>query len=382
MTTSCSRVNPTRRRMAGFSLVELMVAILIGMVGVLIMANVLLSSSERGRTTSGGNEAMSNGAVMLHMIQRDLTQAGYGINEVRLLGCSMTLPTGVTVPIAPVVVNPPTSLIPAGDAGSDRLFVIYGNSSFQPQGNSILSVSGSSYTVQSPASFTTNDYVLAVPDKAVADNCAGTVTLARVTGTTATTVTVNSASTTATALYNLGPVPRVIGYAVRNGALTSCDYMAVDCTSTTASDIALRWPALAPNIPVLRAVYGRDVPSSGVLDGTVNAWDQTTPVSPSSSTQLDPRACGWGAVLGMRLVLVARSATYESRISSSTNARECNSDTTTVSPTWQAASAAPINLAATSPSSSPNLWQCYRYRTFETVAPLRNMIWMGSTTGC
>lgn len=371
-----------RHRSAGFSLVELLVAILIGMVGVLIMANVLLSSSERNRTTSGGNEAMSNGAVMLHMIQRDLTQAGYGVNEIRLLGCSMTLPSGVTVPIAPVVINPPTSLVPAGDAGSDRLFVVYGNSAFQPQGNPILSVSGAVYTVQSPASFATNDYVLAVPDKGVTDNCAGTITLARVTGTTSTTVTVSSASGTATALYNLGPVPRVIGYAIRNGALTSCDYMTVDCTSSTAADIALRWPAMAPNIPVMRAAYGRDTPASGVLDGIVNTWDQTTPVNPASSTQLDPRACGWGAMLGMRLVLVARSATYESRVASGTGARECDSSTTTASPTWQASSAAPINLAATAPSSAPNIWQCYRYRTFETVAPLRNMIWMGSQTGC
>lgn len=362
------------RRAAGFSLVELMVAVLIGLVGVLIMSNVLLSSDQRNRTTTSGNEALSNGAVVQHMLQRDLMQAGYGLNAPALLGCTMVLPNGVTVPVAPVTINPPTTLLPAGDNGSDTLLVVYGSSDFQPQGNAIFSTSGSDYTMQSAASFRAAvsgrpaDRVLAAPDKGINDPCAAALTLAQVTAVSGNIVTVSTASSTATALFNLGPNPRVIGYAVRNGALTSCDYMANDCTSATPADVALRWPALAPNVPVLRAVYGRDTNAAGSMNGDVEVWDQTAPAA---------NACGWARTLGVRTVLVARSAAYESQLNTTTGQRECEPVTTNAAPAWQGAASAPINLALTNTN-----WQCYRHRTFESVAPLRNVIWMGNQAGC
>jgi len=55
----------------------------------------------------------------------------------------------------------------------------------------------------------------------------------------------------------------------------------------------------------------------------------------------------------------------------------CN--TTTVAPKWVApapgASPPGIDLDVTTAFADPNEWMCYRYRTFEVVVPIRNMVW-------
>jgi type IV pilus assembly protein PilW len=55
----------------------------------------------------------------------------------------------------------------------------------------------------------------------------------------------------------------------------------------------------------------------------------------------------------------------------------CN--TTTTSPTWARDSTNPAGIAiniSKNPDGTPNPdWKCYRYKTFETIVPIRNPIW-------
>lgn len=355
MTTPLRPTRPgARRHSRGFSVIEIMVGMVIALVGVVIMATVLINSEERNRTTSSGNDAFSSGAIMMHMLQKDLQQAGYGLNTLNLLNCDLTLPSGATVPMAPVIVNPPTSVVPAGDANTDRLLVVYGSHDGQPEGNSINNIAGSVYTVQAPTSFHQGDYVIAYPA-----GCASGLTLARVTAPPdAVSVTVNTPVASSTILYNMGNAPRVAGYRIRNGALQSCDYVASDCRTNSG-----QWVDVAGNMASLQAVYGRDTAAAGAMDGLPDVWDQTTPTS----------ACGWARTSALRLALVARSNQYETTLDASTGQRVCDQVTATA-PTWNGGTA--INLSANSS------WQCYRYRTFETIAPTRNVVWMGTQATC
>ena len=291
--------------MGGFSLVEIMVGLVIAMIGVIIMMEVLLTSDERTRTTTAGNDALSSGALMLQAIRRDVVQGGYGVNDVKLLGCNVTLRPGITVPLTPVAINPDPALIPTGDVNTDTLLVFYGNDSGQPQGNAVYSVSGSSYTVQSPSAFSVDDYVLALPT-----SCAANLVLTRVTAIDATSVTVGAVDAGATVLYNLGKSPKVIAYAVRNSSLTSCDYMLFDCGIKGAAS----WPSVSDNIVSLRAQYGRDTAAAGSMDGVVDVYDQTKPTS----------SCEWARASAVRLALVARSNQYETRIDPDTGKRACD----------------------------------------------------------
>jgi type IV pilus assembly protein PilW len=77
----------------------------------------------------------------------------------------------------------------------------------------------------------------------------------------------------------------------------------------------------------------------------------------------------------VRLVVVARSDKYESKIDSATKQRVCDT-VTTAAPTWDGSAGAPILLTGNSS------WQCYRYQTFENIAPTRNVISMGTQAGC
>lgn len=337
----------------GFSIVEIMVGMVIALVGVVIMAEVLVNSEERNRTTSSGNDAFSSGAIMLHMLQKDLQQAGYGLNTLNLLNCNLTLPSGATVPLAPVVLNPAATLLPSGDANTDRVLVAYGNDDGQPEGNAINNIAGAVYTMQSPTSFHVGDYVVAYPA-----SCAANLTLAKVTAVTATTVTVDTGVAGGTILYNMGNSPRFVGYRIRSGALQSCDYLASDCRTNSG-----QWVDVTGNIVSLQAVYGRDTSAVGSMDGLPDVWDQTTPTT----------ACGWARTSAIRLALVSRSNQYETKIDTTTKQRVCDQVTTTA-PTWNGSTS--INLSANSS------WQCYRYRTFETIAPTRNVVWMGTQSSC
>ena len=338
----------------GFSLVELLVGILIALLGVLVMMQALLNFEERGRTTGDGNEALSNGAVMLHVLSRDLQQAGYGLNSLSLLGCQLLLPTGATLTIAPAQINPGAGVLPAQDADTDALLVMSGNSETQPEGNPVIGVSGSDYTVQAASAFAANDYVIAAPD-----TCSGALRLTKVTATSGTQVTVDTVVPGATVLFNLGPAPRISGYLVRNGTLVSCDFLKQDCRTYSA----ITWPALSDNIPSLRAVYGRDTTAPS-MDGSADTWDQSPPAS----------ACGWARAVALRVVVVARSSKYESAVNPATGQRACEVVTSTA-PGWRGAAAAPVVL-------SESDWQCYRYRPFETLAPARNVIWMEGQSQC
>lgn len=353
-----------RRRQAGLGLLDIMIGMAIGMLAVVIIMQMFLLSDKQQRTAMGGADAQSGGAITLHGLERDLSQAGHGFASDQLLGCGLTwkLPSGADiatpVPLAPVVLNPGAAVIPTGDANTDTLLVMYGNTEDQPQGNAISAQEGQSYTVQMPGSLTVGDRVVATPG-----GCGGTgnLLLDRVTAappSTTTSITVAS-GTAGTLLFNLGRTPRILAYAVRGGNLTLCDYLQDDCGLDVNKENAAVWVPVAGNIVSLRALYGQD--TSHPMNRTVDAYDQVTPTQANR--------VNWSRILSVRLALVARSAEYESRVGEG-GQRECE-PVTGEAPQWDGSATAPINLEADA------AWQCYRYRTFQTVVPMRNVIWMG-----
>jgi type IV pilus assembly protein PilW len=150
-----------------------------------------------------------------------------------------------------------------------------------------------------------------------------------------------------------------VAYAVRNGTLTSCDYLAADCSNASAAN----WTAVGGNIVSLRAQYGRDT-TAGTADGIIDLWDQTTPTT----------SCDWVRASALRYALVAKSTQYESSLNAA--GQRVGAVVTATAPTWQGSTGAPVDLSANSD------WQSYRYRTFESVAPARNVVWMEANAGC
>ena len=342
-----------RKQAAGFSLVELMVGMVIGMFGIIVMLQVFSLSEERKRTTTGGSDAMSEGVMALYALQRDIRQAGYGVSALDVLGCPLTV-SGVTLALAPVTINPDAAIIPAGDANSDRLLVIYGNSEGQPQ--------GTAYVANTVNPTPANRYVV-IDSPCTAAPISSGATSRAVSG----------------VFYDLGPSPRVLAYAVRSGNLTMCDYLARNCGDPDPDTIAANYAPVANNIVSLRAQYGHDnvttpnpLPSGstpGVADPVtgkipsyqVDSYDQTPAQNlPVGATA----ACKWARTGAVRLAVVARSALFE------------KDAVTTAAPVWDGSTGAQIDLSASAD------WGNYRYKVFQTVVPLRNVTWMGVQEGC
>ena len=121
---------------------------------------------------------------------------------------------------------------------------------------------------------------------------------------------------------------------------------------------------LFPHIVQLQAYYGKD--TSAPADGVVDVYDDVTPTTQA----------GWAQVLTVRVAVVARSAQREREI------------VTTVDPSWNVGTAAVVSGAAACAASAAAAcvsikvgeaadeeWKHYRYKLFDTVIPLRNVLW-------
>lgn len=381
------RQHPTPRQHGGFSLVEIMVGLAIGMAAVVIMLQMLTNAEASKRTTAGGNDAQMNGSLSLYTMERDIRASGYGINAFNILGCALSYTTtgdarAVTIPLGPVNINPQTAvapqtdLIPFADNGSDIVMVVYGNANGSAEGDPLVATStAGTYQISNETSYAVGDLVM-VQAAVRPANCA--LTLDRITAINGVNLTVTpgvAAMPVGSVLYNLGRAPAIKVYAVREGRLTVCDYLAFDCgrAAYAAANNAMHdtvWVPVAGNIMGLRAQYGRDdsTVASGMV-GVVDTYDQTTPGT-AADTSTRPVHCAWARTMSTRVAIVSRSAAY-------------NRDTvTTATPTWTGAVVDTVN-SPQNPASAPfDLtsdadWQHYRYKTLETAVPLRNAIWQG-----
>lgn len=367
------------RSMRGFSLVEIMVGLVIGLIAMLVLVQMLSTSEGQKRATLGADDAQNNGVIALDVLQREIRQSGFGISQVQIMGCPLQLPTGTAPALAAVTINPAAAILPAGDANNDTLLVIYGNSAGATQGQELYNpadlagvtqnlsmiqtaVVDEKYYLWGDPSLNANDWV--IPDARTAPvataACATVLQLRRVLNKASFPQAAAPAPTaTAGFVYNLGPgtaaAPsmQVLGYAVRNGTLTVCDYLSSNCGAACVladGTCSVDWRPVASNIVSLRAQYGRDASTGGGdLDGVVDTYDQTTPAT----------GCGWAKVGAIRLALVAQSAQGGSGV------------VTANAPTWAGSGTLPIDLSAV-PTAGGFTWQNYRYKVFETVVSLRN----------
>jgi type IV pilus assembly protein PilW len=144
-----------------------------------------------------------------------------------------------------------------------------------------------------------------------------------------------TAYTTNGKVYNIGNTTNKV-FSVQNGQLM---VQAVGAAAATP---------MFDNIVQLQAQYGRDLTN----DGMVDVFDETTPVNSAE----------WAAVLAIRIAVVARSGLYEKEEVSPATIRlweDSANPPTTTGPVW--------TLTADE--------RHYRYKVFQTVIPLRNMIW-------
>jgi type IV pilus assembly protein PilW len=360
-----------RRTARGFTLIELLVGMVLGLITTVIIAEVMLKSEGNRRTTTEGSDAQLNGALALYAMQRDIQMAGYGIiDNPGVLGCTIKAQYGSNTvhsfTLAPVVITAGGSA-----TASDSIAVLRSGSNGYAVPITTTGAHGSSdtaFTVQSSLGVVAGDLMLAMPASPDASNWCTVFTVKADTGNVLTSTSIPHLSTTngwnpstsimPTSYASGSSIAKISQLVYRSYAVSSSDLQSTD--SLTSNDTPST-STVGTQIVLLKAYYGKD--TSG--DGAVDTYDTTTPTT----------TAGWKQVRTIRIALVARSAQRE------------KAAVTTADPKWDVGTDISISGAATcgsskcvtlqvSPASgSDTEWQHYRYKVFDTVVPLRNMLW-------
>jgi len=382
---------PSQRRSSrGLSLIEILVGVAIGLIGVVAIFQAVAVWTKHTQSTSSGGDAQVAGTLALFNIERDIKQAGHGFGKAAtpVMGCQVAMnqaPFGFA--LRPVQ-------IAAGAGGApDQINVLYGDSSFFVDEGSVTGSTAISKTLKRRAGFKMGDLaVVAVNPGASAatascqlieitnDLLPDGVTLAHTDipyanfyhGASAPAVTprfndpASAPLATVGTMYNLGPQPVLNRWWIQgNRVLTRSEILQIQASPEAQ---------IAEGVINLKAEYGYDTNNNGQIDDSAVNVEWLTAL---------PAGADWRRVLAIRVAVLVRSRQFERNPDPGASAA------------WAVTPSAsnpyyfgdPVNRkflmtnvngqpdGFLDTDAVPNNWRYYRYRVYERVIPLRNLLW-------
>ncbi|KQV61630.1 PilW family protein [Duganella sp. Root336D2] len=361
----------------GFGLVEIMVGLGVGMLAMVVVMQVFSQAEGQKRTATGGADAQSNGAIALSMIERDGKMAGWGMANSMFSGCNTTysycdgdISCGGTAGPLTGLSMAPAVITDGGDNPDSFLVQYFANpkeGSFRYPSSTELRSNmpqpSAELNVGNTAGCREGDMIL------VQQN--GKCTLMQATqiqdealkiqhnpgasghyNPPAAYQTANNwpAYTKTAKLSCFGAPP--------GGALYQRSYSVNNLHQLLRSDNSAN-PAIvndvvAPEIVDMQLQYGIALADPKKVDSWVSA----------TGTWAHPTPAQFLLVKAVRVALVARSVQYEKPAAGA----QCTTTTDTMVANWS-------SWATFKTTSYPADWKCYRYKVFETIVPLRNVIW-------
>ncbi len=389
-----------RKTQAGMSLVEIMVGVLIAMIGIVVIFQMLALSEERKRSASSGSDVQISGVIGLNSLERDVREAGYGFSSAGydsavtpVMGCTVNAyDTGRPTPAYTFRLTPVLITQGAG-AASDTITVLRGNGNVFPAALIFTESTDTTKKTRGRAGMTPRDYLLigrvtpslqcmlveltgvANADGLTIDHGQGSYSypIYNTDGTTTTQTRIARynnptplISFTNGFIFNLGNGARRNIWTVLNGKLQVTNDLLYQDTNGDGSNDPVE---VADNVITLQAEYGLDLNN----DGRVDTWRTGDPGTVGLET-----AAVWANVMAVRLGILVRSSQFE-RQPDPANPGDPDNHVTTAVPSWAAGTFVITNLdgsdSATKPADPADHWQNYRYRVYETVIPLRNLLW-------
>jgi type IV pilus assembly protein PilW len=357
-----STIRSSRSHQAGFSLIELMVGLAIGLLAVIVIIQVMSVFDAQRRTTTGSADAQTNGGIALYSIARELQMAGYPLLPITdsPLECTTVTygGTGITG-ITPVAIT--NGAVATGVNPSDSITIRFGNTMMGGAATQITSVVNTDEAVVlSNLSCAANDVTLITSGGTCAISKA--TSILTVAGTPP-TYKVKLANTTLAATGNnlscLGAWNEIT-YSVNQATGNLDRTSVVNGVSTTTPSVV--------GVVNVQAQYG--------ISATANSNQVTAWVDASGGTWAAPTVADRNRIKAIRIAVVARNSKQETSVVSTA----CSS-TTTAAPTgvcaWAGTAASPAPTVDLSPGDAN--WDRYRYRVYETIVPLRNVIWAKDT---
>ena len=374
------RLSQRKQHQLGFSLIEILVGIVIGMVGLLVIFKTVATWDSHTRSTTSGGDAQVAGSLAMFNLERDVKQAGLGFGTALapVMGCAVkgtdTLTTrSLDFQFYPVLITAGAS---AGEP--DRIDVLYGNSAYFGRNAEVTGSTASTKKLKRRAGFRGSDVavianpataptqcdLLQIADATNADN----VTISHASGTVIPDTAYVGASITSrfngtsagsygfgSSMYNLGTAPVLNRWQITGRALTRTDYLG-DNTPLEVAD----------GVVNMQAQYGVDANNDNIISDS--EW-----VDPSAAPPAD-----WTKVRAIRVAILVRSSQFEKPPTESASITAPAVTGTAPKPSWTGGSFLMTNVNGSADSETqavPNNWRYYRYRVYEKVIPLRNVIW-------
>lgn len=375
---------PVNTGQRGFSLIEILVGIVIAMVGLLVIFKTVAIWDNHTRSTVSGGDAQVAGTLAMFNLERDIKQAGMGFGRAAsaVMGCAVTGVDAATSRNLAFNLRPVQITVDA-TGGPDTLTVLAGNSSFFVDSARILGGTATTKLFKDTTGFRKGDVAVLAPAAGgaceliqITDGGADTVTVTHGTGSyvpdvayqpanpaSAVTSRYNAAAGTSGVyvpggtLFNLGASPVLNTWSITAGRVLSRVDQMQGLTAVEVSDGVIN----------MKAQYGVDANDDNIISDA--EWVTAAPAD-------------WTKVRAVRVALLVRSSQFEKPVAAASNSVAQPPTPTANNPSWAGGNFVMTNVDATRSADTrsntdvvPENWRFYRYRVYEKVIPLRNMIW-------
>ena len=365
-------------RQQGFSIVEIMVGVVIGMIAVLVIYQVFATSEGIKRNITAAGDAQQNGLLSSFMMGIELANAGNGLAVAAQDLGTCTPAANATDSLRPI----PLLITDGGAADTPDSFVIYysvGRTFVSAANITATAAANDPYQVQSANGFKKGDVIVAISNPAAlfpaSAPCYTSIITAAVPVPAAADgiVTITHSGAPAAVfppatLFNLGPASLVqkVRYDVSNGSLRGTSL--ID-PATGAPDNGQPTNPLASNILNMKLQYGIDT----VGDGLVHQWVAGVAGTPygdwDAATLLGASIATLNKIKAARIAVLVRSEQADKDLAGLGFSRTVFND---CADSALGSCSVTFSIPAIAASTQPYGWH---YRVYETVIPLRNEVW-------
>jgi type IV pilus assembly protein PilW len=372
----------------GMTLVEVMVGLAIGLIGMLVIFQTVTVWEARTRATSAGSDSQVTGTIAMYNLERDLRLAGqgFGTADSTTMGCQVAgydanaSAAKVPFPMTPVLVfnndaaNLPDQIITlygtspyfttaqTYSAGTAHSVGTFDRTGFKSGDLAVISNTGNGAPASADCQLVeiTDDSTVADP-KTLSFNVASYPHFYQLGNSLPSRFNAAAgigASFPSGKVFSLGPLPHRNVWTVASGVLGKQDDL-----------LASPYFPIAEGVIDMKAEYGYDADNDKVVAATEWSRALVPPVD-------------WSRVRAVRVALLVRSRNFEKP--GVVNSAEQN--WSAPNPQWHKdGGVTPVdfvmrNVDGTADSfvagdADPNNWRNYRYTVYEKVFPLRNVIW-------
>ncbi|HXX10615.1 MAG TPA: PilW family protein [Burkholderiales bacterium] len=420
--------NNLRDTLRGMSVIELMVAMALALIGTVVIFQVYAVNEEFRRGTTAGSDQQTNGLQALMLIERQLRHAGFGINDSALYGCKMVTYDNQHVPMNPTP-YPLAAVQIFSNTGPtpDVINVMYGGTNNSAVAQNLYGpmTSATDYPqVGNPYGFLAGDImILGQPGV----NCLATIAevtlnpggnpvsvneLRTANGTYTQDPTLYMSTTVLSRWNNPAGIPCGVPCFDENAKVINLGWLLDPSRPPRYNQITVQtglanpglnnklvvqnlwdqlptWLPIAEQIVQLKAEYGMDdgkdnntvkgspfILNDGIIDryipDPIAAGGPKYPATPSTD---------WRLVKTVRVAIVARSAAplkpTGGGACDATPAFDPSLANNTYPVRWAFGPDAPLGRPIDVSGSGAD-WQCYKYQVYETTVPLRNVLWSPS----